>query len=125
MIRITLLSGQFAGRTREFTLGDVEPHELFTAFIGHGDHWQVDYTAGTEEEVFLWFRAELVARILRALKEGRPVSFLDRRWQVAAGDNLTAIAGEVEDAIVASGRLVTLDSDNESGLVIGVRGWES
>lgn len=125
MIRVTLLSGIFTGRTREFRLGDIEPNELFTAFIGHGNKWQVDYSAGTEEEVFLWFRAELVARIVRALQEGRPVSFLDRHWRVAECDDLLAIADEIEDAIVTSGRLVTLDSDNESGLVIGVRGWES
>lgn len=124
MVKITITSGSLAGRSRDLQLGDVDPAELFHSMVAHGDQWKTDYSEATEEEQFYFFRGELVAYIIRALTDGRPVIFLDRRWQVVDDNNLATIAGEIEDAIVASGRLITIDSDNEHGLVIGVRGFE-
>lgn len=49
---------------------------------------------------------------------------MDRQYRLSAGDDIKIVAGEMEDAIVASGREVTIDSDDERGLVIGIRGYE-
>ncbi|MDP2709492.1 MAG: hypothetical protein Q8O93_05655 [bacterium] len=123
MIRITITSGRFAGRTREMP-ASMDPAKMFASLIRHGDQWETDYAAGTEEEVFAWFRAEIVARIIRALQEGRPVKFLDREFRLEAGGDLLSTGQAVEDAIVASGRLITINSDDEKGLVIGEAGYE-
>ncbi len=123
MIRITLLTGLFAGRTREMP-ASMDPAGMFTSLIRHGDQWKVDYTAGTEEEVFLWFRAEIVARIIRALQDGRPVRFLDQEFRLEPGGDLLSMGQTIEDIVASSGRLITIDSDDEKGLVIGVRGYE-
>ena len=137
MIKITITSGEWRGRTRYFVgtrvviqqpplvLGDsVEPSQLFAGFLKHGDSWEVDYSEATEEETFTWFRSEICARMVRALTTGRPVKFLDRVWRVKAGDDPQQVAQDLEDAVVASGRLITIDSDDEKGMVIGVEGWE-
>ena len=122
MIKIKCLSGSYAGEART-PPPEMNPAEIFASLVQYGWAWEVDYTAATNEEILLWFRAELVARILRALKAGLPVQFLDGEY-LASGDDLAVVAGELEDVIVASGREVTIDSDDERGLVIGVRGYE-
>ena len=84
----------------------------------------MDYSEAKDEEIFLWFRAELIARIIRALISDLPVKFLENEWQAGSGRDLFEIVQEIEDAIVGSGRLVTIDSDDKNGVVIGVRGYE-
>ncbi|MBU2260179.1 hypothetical protein KKC44_06295, partial [Patescibacteria group bacterium] len=78
----------------------------------------------TDEEVLAWFRAELAARIIRALEDGREVKFLNQVWHAQEGDDLQVMGQEIEDVILASGRMVIIDSDDEDGVVIGVRGYE-
>jgi len=122
-IYVTLLSGPLAGRTREMP-AEINPNRFFGSLIEHKYKWRVDYSRATEKETFLWFRAELAARIVRALLEGRPVKFLDREWQVEKIDDLRRIAQEVEDFISSSGRLITIQADDESGLIISAEGYE-
>jgi len=137
MIKITITSGEWTGRTRYFLgnrviedlkerrLGEqIKPADLFAGFMYHGDKWAVDYSSATDEEVILWFRAELVAIILQALRAGLPVKFLGREWRVREGDDPQQVAQDLEDAIVASGRMITIDSDDKKGVVVGVSGWE-
>jgi hypothetical protein len=120
---ITVLSGPYAGRTREMP-DDAEPNEIFGGFICHGWGWRVDYFRATDDEILKWFRVELAVRIIRALERGLPVRFLDREWRLLPDDNLLEIGQQVEDAIVASGRLVTIVFDDEKGLVVGAVGYE-
>lgn len=126
MVRITITSGKLAGRSRELTLGDVDPMELFQSFLAHNDQWQTDYSNANEEEQFHFFRAELVAYIMQALANGLPVFFLDKKYQVEIGarEELVEVAGKLEDDISSSGRLVTIQRNDEQGLTIGVRGFE-
>lgn len=124
MIGVTCLSGPFAGRTR-IPPANMDPAELFASLVQHGWTWEVDYSGATEEEILVWFRAELVARMMRALRAGLPVSFMGRQYQLQPSDDLAVVAQELEDAVVASNRLITIDSDDERGLVIGVRGYEA
>ncbi|MBU2214221.1 hypothetical protein KJ996_06340 [Patescibacteria group bacterium] len=138
MIRIEITSGVWKGRVRYFfgtrvvksffplqELGEeVDPYGLFAGFLKHGDKWAVDYNQATDEEVLAWFRAELAARIIRALEDGREVKFLNQVWHAQEGDDLQVMGQEIEDVILASGRMVIIDSDDEDGVVIGVRGYE-
>jgi len=123
MIEITCLTGPHAGQTLTPPSGTT-PAGLFASLVRHSWTWEVDYSAATDEEILGWFRAEIGARITRALRAGLPVGFLGRQYRVPAGGDLAAVAGELEDDIVGSGRLVMIDSDDEQGLVIGVRGYE-
>ena len=137
MVKITITSGSWVGRTRFFqgervvenldplVLGErVDPSELFAGFLRHRYSWEADYSEATDKEILAWFRVELVARIMRALQDGRVVRFLDQEWSVRKNKNILKVAQQIEDAIVASGRMVTIDADNEAGLVIGVGDWE-
>jgi len=102
----------------------MDPAGMFGSLVKHGDQWKTDYSAGTEEEVFLWFRSEIVARIIRALQQGRPVKFLDQEFRLAQGGDLYSMGQTIEDVIVTSGRLITINSDDEKGFIIGVVGYE-
>lgn len=126
MVKVTIITGEWAGRSRALTLADVEPRELFNSFVQHGDWWQVDYSQATEEEVFHFFRAELVVRIIRALLGGLPVRFQDQIYLVRSADKGEAqkITGDIEDAIVNSGQFITLEYDDERGVSIATRGFE-
>lgn len=123
MIKIKCLTGPHAGQART-PPPEMAPAELFASLVRHGWIWEVDYSAATEQEVLLWFRAELYARIMRALNARRPVTFMDR-FHLVLGDDPNVVAQKLEDDIVSSGRLVTIDSDDEKGLAIGVRGYET
>lgn len=137
MVKITLLSGRFKNRTRHFSgtkvvesfnplvLGeDINPHNLFLGFLAHQDAWEVDYSRANPEEAQVWFLADLAARVNRALQDGRVVRFMDHEWSWQPGDNLLRLIGEVEDTIADSGFMITLESDDENGLVISTHGLE-
>lgn len=102
----------------------MDPSTLFESFTRHGWDWSVDYGSATEEETLLWFRVEFATRAIRALRAGRPVFFLGRKFEAEEKEDVLEVAGRLEDEIVASGRVITIDSDDETGLVIGVRGYE-
>lgn len=131
MIKISCLDGPWAGRVRHMVDGvsaetgtPVDPGELFTSFLQHGWRWEVDYSEATEEETFSWLRNEMAVRIIRALQEGREVKFLGRKWRVQKNESVQDVAQDVEDAIVVSGRLISISRDDESGLVISTHGYE-
>lgn len=131
MIKIKCLSGPWAGKVRTFqgrlcleTGEEVNPSILFKSFCQCGWQWQVDYAGITEEEILLWFRAELASRTFRALRAGRPVFFRGQRFKSPEEGGPKEVAGRLIETIVASGRMVTIDSDDEKGVVIGARGYE-
>ncbi|PJA11055.1 hypothetical protein COX67_01845 [Candidatus Falkowbacteria bacterium CG_4_10_14_0_2_um_filter_36_22] len=138
MVCITIIKGRWKGRVRYFSgvrvikafmpfkLGEeVDPTEIFFGLVSHRNDWQVDYNRATSEELLVWFRAEIVARIMRALDEGRSVRFMSNEWSWQAdGPNLLNLAQEIEDTIVNSGFNICLESDDENGVVIGTQGLE-
>ncbi|PJE76190.1 hypothetical protein COV04_00855 [Candidatus Uhrbacteria bacterium CG10_big_fil_rev_8_21_14_0_10_48_11] len=80
-------------------------------------HWD---TATSQEELFAWVRADLMARIARALLFGRSVVFAEQVFSCRKGDRkdfLRAI-GEVEDAIVTSNVMVRVASDEDDGPLV-------
>ncbi len=128
MIRLTLTSGPYAERSRSFSdkIADdgsvVDANELLGSLVNHGWSWEIDLSSASAEESFIWGRADMVARIVRAVMERRPVWVLTRRFE-PIGDPST-IVGMIEDEIVESGRLVYVASDDERGVVIGAHGYE-
>ncbi len=115
MIKMTLLTGKYAGQTRNVTNED--PAELFGSLLEHGWKWEVDYSQSTYEEELLWGAQDIGARAVRALMNDRTVTFMDKMYRGLDS------AGDLEDAIVASGRMVTVGKDDASGLVIEVKGY--
>lgn len=132
MIKIKCLNGPHIGKVRHFVgplnieTGQIldNPMELLASMIAHGDIWEIDYSRATDEEIFIWLRSDLVNRAIRAFKEGRPVKFLNRTFIIKEGDDPMEIIGAFEDAVADSGRLITIESDDERGFVVGVAGYE-
>ncbi len=138
MIKIKLLSGRFKNRFRHFSgtkvvesfdplvLGeDIDPSSLFSGFLAHQDTWEVDYFEATGEEIQLWFVPEFAARVRRALENGLPVRFMDHEWRWNSdGQSLVALLQEIEDVVSDSGFVISIESDDESGLVISTHGFE-
>lgn len=108
---------------------DVDPVGLMVDLSRHQWRWEIDWSAATPDELFLWGRADLVGRVFAAALAGRSVRFMGERWDFAgieAGSSESAkMLGEIEDAIVDSGRNVgVLTDDWVNDLVIGVHGYE-
>lgn len=118
MITIAALSGPHAGKVREVPEG-FDPMALLREFAGHDWKWQVEFSAATERETFLWARADVVARIMAALLHGRSVSFDGTTYRAERIEDLERVVGEVEDAIVDSGYMVRVERDDDEGVVIG------
>lgn len=123
MIFVKLLSGPFADEIREIPKSE-NPMDFFRMLVKLDWNWGTDYSQATQQEISSWFRAEIVARIIRALEQYLPVIFMDHKWQLQRHEDLIRVANDIEDAIVASGRIITINSDDDKGLVIGVRGYE-
>ncbi len=113
MIRITAVGGEHDGLTRVPPV-DMEPLELLKSMLLHGIGWEIDYSQADETERFVWGRADTVYRAIRALREGRPVRFLERIFE---GLDME-VAGALEDAIADSGRMVKLTVDDATGVTI-------
>lgn len=145
-VRITALEGPHQGKLR-VPPPEIEPRDLFNSMVAHGWRWKVDYSDASAEEEHRWFFQDFVTRIFVALMCGRPVHFEDKVYSVPIEDwggvvsgmtvtfpdkaseaeahgALSEMVGKVEDHIATSGRLVTIVSDDENGLVIGIKGYE-
>lgn len=124
MIKITLLSGRFAGITRVIPENQ-DPGEFIGSIFAHGWKWEIDYSQANEDEKLAWFKEDMSARCVRAIVSGLPVRFLDKIFQEKTGDleKRKTIVGELEDAIVESGRMVSIEQDNEDGVIISVQGF--
>jgi len=123
MIKMKLLSGPHNGAVRIIP-SDIKPSDLINQLVGHGWQWQIDYSQASDQEKFDWCLADTVGRILRALLSGRPVQFMDMRWQIKPGDDVIELVGKVEDYISESGKLIKVIQDNENGLIIKTFGPE-
>ena len=125
MITVRCFDGPYSGEVRQIFLGQVDPMSFFMSFTKHKWRWETNYSQATKEELSLFFQAEFIVRIMRALENGLSVKFLGESYQVGENDNLMDIAQWIEDAIANSGRMITIDSDDDNGVVIGTRGYEN
>jgi hypothetical protein len=124
MIKMKALTGRHAGKVREVASG-ISAQQILYEFCVLGWEWEIDYSAATEEEKYQWFRHDLSSRIVRALRAGRSVRFLKKIYRVADvsdTDELMFVAGKIEDTIVASGFNVSLERDDETGVVVRTHG---
>lgn len=123
MIKITALSSPHSGKTRVVP-ADVDAMELLTQFAKADWRWSIDFSNASEQEVFEWGRADMVARILAALLHGRSIWFLGKEYFAQNQADLPKVIGAVEDAIAYSGLMVQVKSDDENGVIIGTGGTE-
>lgn len=125
MVKVSILAGPFRGEIRQFEGNrnlernvQVDPAALLSDFVQHGSRWKIDFSAATPEELLAWGQADFVARIVRALREKRPVHFMGRVY------TRLKEAGALDDAIAESGRMVCIGRDDEQMLVITAIGYE-
>lgn len=127
MIKMAMLTGPYAGQTRDVSAADVGPEKLLGDCLKKGWEWDIDYSAATQVEAIEWFRHDLSCRVIRALHKGLPVRFLEKTYVLKNPKNrgeLKKVAGQVEDAIVRSSFLVSLEYDDERGVRISTHGHE-
>ena len=111
MIRIKITKGSWAGREWAVAEG-TNPINFLHEILEEGRTWEIDYRYASPDESFQWGRADLVMRMVLALQEGRSVFFLGKEYR-----GLQTV-GLLENAIVTSGRMITLGFDDERGLQI-------
>jgi len=87
----------------------------------HGWRWETYYSRATQEEVVRIFRAEIIVRLMRALFAGLPVIFMNNTWHAGDKSEVETMAQEIETAIVESDLMITIESDDENGLVVGFK----
>lgn len=135
MVKITCLDGPWAGRTCKFSgvlmvelcegelnlpaRKETDPADLFASFMRHNWRWEADYSEATEEEKSEWQLADFSARIFRALKNGQPIIFLDKKYQLQEDEDLFKAIQRLEEEIIKISGWITIASDSENGLVIG------
>jgi hypothetical protein len=119
MIKMKILSGRYAGREKNFNLDYRDPMGLLADCVKRHILWEIDYSQANPEEIVLWMTADMTSRIVRALQEGRTVFFFGKQY-VATEENFLEVAQQIEDDIVSSGMMVTILSDDENGLRIGI-----
>src|SRR3989338_10806748 len=92
-MRVTILSGPYAGRTREVPPG-ISPVSFLFQLAEADWRWKVHWGVGapTTEE-FEWARADIAARIIRALAHGRVVRFMGREYRAPRREDLARGAG--------------------------------
>ncbi len=111
MIRIRALNGPYANQIREIP-SNQNPAALLRGFVQNGWGWEIDFSQANRDEVIAWGGADLIARAVRAVQNGRPAIFLGVTYTTM--EDLQGF----EDAIVGSGYEVKIMSDDHKGLVI-------
>lgn len=119
MVKMTLLTGPYAGVTRDVT--NQNPRELLGSVYAHGWEWEIDYSVASEEETLAWGGQDMALRCVRALQHGRTVTFLGKKYNEFSEE----VVGELEDAIVNSNRMVKIVRDDDTGVIIEAFGYES
>ncbi len=111
MIKVTALTGPYEGQTREVPSGQ-NPIALLGEFVRKGWSWEIDFSEAGRDETIAWGGADLIARAVRAVQNGRPAVFLGVEYTTM--EELQAF----EDAIMGSGYDVKVMSDDHNGLVV-------
>ena len=95
MIKIKLLDGPYAGQTR--TGDEVATTVAQGDFVGflmslarQGWHWEITWSREQGPDDFAWAQADLIARTMWAIIQGRPVHFLGFEFK---GSNVQEVAG--------------------------------
>jgi hypothetical protein len=120
VVKAQIFTGPLAGLPHEVP-ADIDPVSFLRIFLKTGWEWKLDVSAATSSEKKIWLRADLGARIIRALKQKRPVFYNGRVFSCDGSQEEVFKVGQcLEDAIVADDLIVSIVADNEKGLVIGI-----
>lgn len=111
MIKIKCLTGPYAGQIREAPENQ-NPLKVLVSMVELGWQWEIDFSLATRDETVAWGGADLMARAVRAVKEGRGAFFMGVEYSTM--EDLQVF----EDEIVSSGYYVQVASDDHNGLVI-------
>ena len=112
-IKIVYLDGPYDGSIVEPELmPGITPGIILRDMVHEGWSWRIDYSNASEEDINIWTNADIMARIYRAIRNGREVDFL--------GIKFARDIRVIRRAIVSSGYLVRVVQDDETGLVIDI-----
>jgi hypothetical protein len=120
-VKVKLLSGPHSG-TYMYEADDAEAAlELLQHFIRHRWEWRLCHYDGEDPAVMQdWLQADLLARIMRALLDGRGIRFAGRRWQCRANDKEEGrkILEQVTDQLAKSSHFKVFSDKPDGDLVI-------
>lgn len=121
MVTVTLRDGHLAGQRLDASSFGWTPQDVLCGISGYKWQWETDLSKATDEEKSLWLRQDVTMKVVRALAQGLPVRFLDKEYRSESLQGAFQIAAEIEDHILASGHEAYLESDDHTGVIIGVR----
>lgn len=105
MIRI-----KTAGETKWRVSRVKNPVEFLTTLVKQNNLWEINYDFATQKEAFIWGRADIIARVIRALISNRPVHFREKTY--SSTSQIEEFENDVESW------MIFLSRDDETGVYI-------
>lgn len=121
MVTVQILDGHMAGRTFDASASGLSPQDILCGISGYKWRWETDFSQATDEEKSVWSKQDVTMKIVRALAQGLPVRVLGKEYRSGFLQDAFQTAAEIEDLILASGHKAVLESDDHTGVTIGVR----
>ena len=111
MVKIRYLTGPNAGYVCT-PYREAEPFEVLLDLVRNNCQWEIDFSWARCDEAERWSGADLQARAVRAVSEGRPAIFMGVEYTTIESLN------DFDDTIMNSGYGVEIASDDHNGLVV-------
>lgn len=121
MVTVQFLDGHLAGQSLDASAAGLNPQDILCGIAGYKWRWETDYSQATAEEQSLWSKQDLTMKVVRALAQGLPVRVLGNEYRSESLRGAFQIAAEIEDTLLEKGQEPYLESDDDTGVIIGVR----
>lgn len=114
MVKVTALTGPYAGQTRALPQ-DMKPVTVLMSMVEHGWEWEIDFSQADRDEFIAWGVADMICRAIRAVRKGLPVTFMGVEYTTM--ESLQTL----ENDVVGCGYCVRIASDDDrNGLEIHI-----
>jgi hypothetical protein len=120
-VMVQLLSGPHAGTYMYEADNEKTALQLLEYFIQRRWNWRLCHTGDEDPAVMQgWLNADLLARVMRALLDGRGIRFAGRRWQCRAGDKEDGrrVLDQVTDELARASYFKVFSDEPDGDLVI-------
>lgn len=121
MVTIQVLNGHLAGQTLDASAFGLTPQDILCGVSGYKWRWETNLSQATDEEKSIWSNQDVTMKIVRALAQGLTVRVLDREYRSESLQDAFQTAAAIEDSFLENGTTAFLESDDDTGVVLGVR----
>jgi hypothetical protein len=119
-VKVQLLSGPFAGK-QMYEPDGATPLELLESFIRHRWNWRLYRLQDADPaEIQEWLQADLLARVMWALLDGRGIRFAGHRWKSRPNDKEDSrrVLEQVTEQLAKASHFNVFSDDPDGDLVI-------